>query len=93
VVGPPTQLPLQDGVQGLTIQLLRSIEVDSLPAPAIDSTSQGTIRITWKHGHRMLFLSVMAPDRFLCGRTDGGVTLAVRAIRWNRVEGMRRLVS
>lgn len=93
VIKLPAQLPLRDGVQGLAIQLLRSIEADSLPVPAIYSTSQGTIRITWEHGHRMLFLSVTGPDRYRCGRRDGGVSLPVRTIRRNRVEEMRELVS
>ena len=89
----PAQHPLRDGVQVLAIQLLRSIEADSLPVPAIYSTSQGTIRITWEHGPRMLLVSVTGPDRFRCGRIDGGVTLPVRTIRRNRVEEMRRLMS
>ncbi len=89
----PVGLPLRDGVQVLAIQLLRSIEADSLPVPAIYSTSQGTIRITWEHGPRMLLVSVTGPDRFRCRRIDGFVTLAVRTIRRNRVEEMRGLVS
>ena len=47
----------------------------------------------WEHGHRMLLVSVAGPDRFRCGRIDGGVTLPVRTIRRNRVEEMRDLVS
>ncbi len=93
VLGLPKQLPLRDGVQVLAVQLLRSIEADSLPVPSIYSTSQGTIRITWEHGHRMLLVSVARPDRFRCGRIDGGVSLPVRTIRRNRVEEMRGLVS
>ncbi|MEJ7638504.1 MAG: hypothetical protein WKF75_11160, partial [Singulisphaera sp.] len=64
VLGLPKQLPHRDGVRGLAVQLLRSIEADSLPVPSINSTSRGTIRITWEHGRRMLLVSVTGPDRF-----------------------------
>jgi hypothetical protein len=80
-------------VQGLAIQLLRSIEADSLPVPAIYSTSGGTIRITWDRGPRMLLVSVTGPDRFRCRRIDGGVNLPVRTIRRNRVQELRELVA
>ena len=85
--------PLRDGVQLLTVQLLRSIEADSLPAPAIYATKRGTIRITWEHGSRVLLLSVTGMDRFRCCRIDGCITLPVRTIRRNRVEEMRGLVA
>ena len=93
VLGLPAQLPLRDGVQVLAVQLLRSIEADLLPVPSIYSTSQGTIRITWEHGPRMLLVSVTGPDRFRYGRIDGGARLPVRTIRRGRVEELRRLAS
>jgi hypothetical protein len=89
----PAGLPLRDGAQALTLQLLRSVEADALPVPAVYSTSRGTIRITWDCGQRMLLVSVTGPDRFRCRRIDGGFTLTLRAIRRDRVEEMRRFVA
>ena len=86
-------LPLREGTQALALQLLRSIEAETLPVPAVYSTSRGTIRITWDCGQRMLLVSVTGPDRFRCRRMDGGLSLPVRSIRRDRVEEMRRLVA
>ena len=72
VLSLPAGLPLRDGAQALALQLLRSIEAETLPMPAVYSTSRGTIRITWDCGQRMLLVSVTGPDRFRCRRMDGG---------------------
>ena len=56
VLGLPSGLPLRNGVQSLALQLLRSIEAETLPVPAVYSTSRGTIRITWDCGQRMLLV-------------------------------------
>jgi len=93
VLKVPGGFPLRDGVQLLAVQLLRSIEADSLPAPAIYATTRGTIRITWERGSRVLLLSVKGIDRFRCCRIDGCITLPIRTIRRNRVEEMRGLVA
>ena len=58
----PRQLPLRYGVEVLAIQLLRSIEADSFPAPAIYSTSKDD-SYHLEHGHRCSS-SVTGPDRF-----------------------------
>jgi hypothetical protein len=93
VLSLPSGLPLRDGVQSLALQLLRSIEADMLPVPAVYSTLRGTIRITWDCGQRMLLVSVTGPERFRCRRLEGGLSLPLRSIRRDRVEEMRRLVA
>jgi hypothetical protein len=93
VLSLPAGLPLRDGAQALALQLLRSIEAETLPVPAVYSTSRGTIRITWDCGQRMLLVSVTGPERFRCRRLEGGLSLPLRSIRRDRVEEMRRLVA
>jgi hypothetical protein len=93
VLSLPVGPPLREGTQALALQLLRSIEAETLPVPAVYSTSRGTIRITWDCGQRMLLVSVTGPERFRCRRMEGGLSLPLRSIRRDRVEEMRRLVA
>jgi hypothetical protein len=93
----PRAYPLRDGVEGLAIQLLRSIEADDLPVPSIWSHRRaaigGTINISWTHHGRLVWITVVGPEEFRCVLVRDGRTVASRSVRWHRPEAMRRLIK
>jgi hypothetical protein len=89
----PRTYPLRDGVEGLAIQLLRSIEADDLPVPSIWSHRRGTIRIDWEHHGRMVLVSVVGPEEFIYSLMNDGRVHPARAVRRHRPERMRRIIK
>lgn len=89
----PKELPLRPGVEGMAIGLLRSIEADEIPVPAIWSTSRGTIRIDWEHGGRRVCLSITGHDRYDCRMFDGRGSFPLRTVSAGRLDEMRCLIG
>jgi hypothetical protein len=89
----PRAYPLRDGVEGLAIQLLRSIEADDLPVPSIWSHRRGTIRIDWEHHGRMVLVSVVGPEEFIYSLVKNGRFDLPRSVLRHRPEEMRRIIN
>lgn len=60
----PRDLPPGPGVERHTLQLLRSIEADSIPCPSCCVTNRGSIRLIFDAGRRELHLYVTGADTY-----------------------------
>lgn len=89
----PRELPPRPGVEGLAIQLLRSIEADDIPVPSVCVTARGSIRILWEHHDRQLQICVTGPDSYRVARAQCGIPGPTRTVRRNRVDELRSLVA
>lgn len=89
----PKELPLREGVERHTLQLLRGIEADDLPVPEVWSTSQGYIHFRWDSGLRSLHICVTRPDFYRVGRSRAGRRLVVLEVTQDRILVLRQMVE
>lgn len=89
----PKELPLKEGVERHTLQLLRGIEADDLPVPGVWSTSQGCVHLRWANGLRTLHICVTGPGSYRVGRSRAGRRLAVLEVTRDRILVIRQMVE
>jgi hypothetical protein len=89
----PKVIPIRPGVEGLAIQLLRSIEADDLPVPSIRVNAFREVLIAWDHHVRSVTIAVVGPDEFMYTLQHGGRVHPIRSVRRHRPEQMRRIIK
>jgi hypothetical protein len=93
VVRLPKDLPPGPGVERHTLQLLRSIEADSIPCPSSCVTNRGSIRLTFEVGDRSLHVYVTGADTYFVVQMTGYGGLPRVDVYANRVENLRKFVA
>lgn len=93
ILGLPKEVRPRPGVEGLAIQLLRSIEADELPVPTVCVTDIGSIRLGWKYRTRTLTVFVRGGGEYRFEISSMGFSKSICIIRKDHVEEMRKLIA
>jgi hypothetical protein len=88
----PRDMPARRGVEGHAVALLRSIEADSIPCPAVCVTDRGSIRLHFTNSHRTLIVFVTGVNTYSVVQVDRDRRLPRVDVYADRVQTLRKFV-